>query len=149
MNRVRKPATLNPKPCVRCSATFVPSIAVQNYCGSKTFRRGCSWIHSKENYSANKRGNPARYALKLFLNKRRRITLLAASGQHTLQEWEALKVKYKNTCPSCHRSEPEITLTEDHIIPLSRGGSDDISNIQPLCRPCNGRKSAKTIIYAH
>ena len=66
---------------------------------------------------------------------------------HTFGEWELLKKQYNYTCPSCKQTEPKIMLTEDHIIPLSKGGSDVIENIQPLCRSCNSKKSAKTIKF--
>ncbi len=43
-------------------------------------------------------------------------------------------------CKSCGRSDQQTELTIDHIIPLARGGSNDISNLQTLCRRCNTRK---------
>lgn len=70
-----------------------------------------------------------------------------AEGLHTITEWALLKEEYYHTCPSCGRQEPEIKLTKDHIIPLSKGGSNFISNIQPLCRKCNSKKKIDTIIY--
>ena len=36
----------------------------------------------------------------------------------------------------------EIRMEVDHIIPWSYGGSDALSNLQPLCMPCNRSKSA-------
>jgi len=60
-------------------------------------------------------------------------------GSHTFGEWDILKAQYNWTCPSCFKKEPEIKLTQDHIIPVSKGGSDNIENIQALCLPCNMR----------
>jgi hypothetical protein len=45
------------------------------------------------------------------------------------------------------KQEPLIKLTRDHILSLSNGGTDDITNIQPLCVQCNSKKSTKTIRY--
>lgn len=93
------------------------------------------------------KGGISTYERKLYLNNRRRVLKINASGSHTLGEWQNLKAQYNWTCPCCIKSEPEIVLTEDHIIPLSKGGSDNIENIQPLCRNCNSRKYTKIIKY--
>lgn len=82
---------------------------------------------------------------KVFANARYRARKRNAKGSHTLGEWEHLKALYNWTCPACWKKVPEITLSEDHIIPLVKGGSDFIENIQPLCRSCNSKKKNKTI----
>jgi hypothetical protein len=33
----------------------------------------------------------------------------------------------------------------DHIVPLARAGTNDLSNLQLLCDRCNGKKSAKAV----
>ena len=53
--------------------------------------------------------------------------------------WEVLKRDdYK--CVKCGRRPPEVELQVDHIQARSRGGTDDLSNLQTLCLPCNQGK---------
>lgn len=87
------------------------------------------------------------YENHLWHNRQRRVKRLGNGGFHTLGEWETLKAQYNWTCPACNNSEPQIKLTVDHIIPLSRGGSDNIENIQPLCRTCNFKKHTNIVRY--
>jgi len=81
-----------------------------------------------------------------LLRKRYRARKNRAEGSHTLEEWELLKKHYDYKCAICGKKEPEIELEEDHIIPLSKGGSDSMENIQPLCRSCNSVKGAKLTV---
>ena len=75
--------------------------------------------------------------------RRREAMKRGADGSHTLKEWEELKALHNYTCLICGKKEPEIKLTEDHIIPISKDGSDYIKNIQPLCQKCNSIKRDK------
>ncbi len=80
-------------------------------------------------------------------NRRNRIIKRGGIGGHSWSDWETLKAQYNWTCPCCKRKEPEIKLTQDHIVAISKGGSDNIENIQPLCARCNSVKHNKTIIF--
>lgn len=74
--------------------------------------------------------------------------LKGAIGTFTLDEWHDLKEKYNHKCAKCGIDESLAKLTKDHIIPLTKGGSNYISNIQPLCQSCNSSKNNK-LIYNH
>lgn len=80
-------------------------------------------------------------------NRRRARKLSAHIVDFTIEQWEELKRKYNYMCLCCKRFEPDIKLTQDHIVPISFGGNHTLSNIQPLCRSCNSRKHAREIDY--
>lgn len=44
-------------------------------------------------------------------------------------------------CVCCGRKPPEVELEVDHVIPFSKGGGNDLSNLQALCFDCNRGKS--------
>lgn len=46
------------------------------------------------------------------------------------------------TCVFCGATED---LTLDHILPISKGGGNELSNLQTLCRSCNSRKGARLL----
>lgn len=66
-------------------------------------------------------------------------------GTYSLQEWNDLCAKYGHRCLACGRSDVELTV--DHIVPIKFGGSNDISNLQPLCKSCNSKKNVRIIDY--
>lgn len=43
-------------------------------------------------------------------------------------------------CQSCGKTGKKAKLQVDHIVPLAKGGSNDLSNLQALCARCNQRK---------
>lgn len=59
---------------------------------------------------------------------------------------EAIKKRDNYTCCMCGNSvynEPNLLLEVDHIIPISKGGKTEASNLQTLCWRCNRAKSNK------
>lgn len=49
------------------------------------------------------------------------------------------------TCRYCGRKPPEVKLHVDHIVPVSKGGTDDFVNLVTACQDCNLGKSAKEL----
>lgn len=58
-------------------------------------------------------------------------------------EWKAVKEHAGNKCLLCGCA----PVTMDHVIPLSKGGRHHVSNLQPLCGPCNNKKGTKDTDY--
>lgn len=61
---------------------------------------------------------------------------------------QQIKERDKYTCQYCGNSinqEPNLLLEIDHIIPVSKGGLTEESNLQTLCWRCNRTKSNKLI----
>ena len=59
-----------------------------------------------------------------------------------------IKERDNYTCCNCGNSvykEPNLLLEIDHIIPISKGGLTQESNLQTLCWKCNRNKGAKLI----
>lgn len=78
----------------------------------------------------------------LAYNRHRRARKRGAQGSHAGKDIERLKQLQKNKCWWCG----EVLNADyhvDHRFPLSRGGTDDPSNLVLTCPRCNLRKNAK------
>lgn len=130
--------------CIVCDKISVRvQSSKQKLCSIKCASKHCKKLFSGENNSRWKGG----YQNSLHLNRNRRAQKKLCKGNHSLRDWELLKKQYNYTCPCCKKAEPDIVLTEDHIIPISKNGSNNIENIQPLCRSCNSKKSTKAVKF--
>ncbi len=58
-------------------------------------------------------------------------------GDFTKEEWVGICEQHDYRCAICKERKD---LTIDHIIPLSKGGTHEKDNIQPLCMACNQKK---------
>ncbi len=63
------------------------------------------------------------------------------SGRITSAEWVARVTEYGGRCAYCSRP----ATTQDHVVPLSRGGRHEIANVVPACKSCNSSKRDKLV----
>jgi 5-methylcytosine-specific restriction endonuclease McrA len=66
----------------------------------------------------------------------------------TPAQWKEIKAAYgyrcvycPPDCKACHKKTHK--LTQEHITPFSKGGSNTAPNVVPACQPCNSRKHDK------
>ncbi len=72
-----------------------------------------------------------------------------AEGHYTYDEWNNKLMEYGHRCAYCGTLESntvEGKLTVDHVIPISKGGTNYIDNLVPACSLCNNEKFTSTAI---
>ena len=102
-------------------------------------------------YKKNKKKDDTRHAQYQHLHpeisqvghSRYHARRLNAEGSFTVEEFRQKCEEYDYKCAYCGIEDADLTI--DHVIPLSRGGTDYISNIVPACLSCNSRKKDKNL----
>lgn len=91
---------------------------------------------SKAQFKAYRESNPEKF--RAYSHKRRALQI-GAEGHFTDKDWSEIVHRQQSCCMSCGKF---CDLTMDHIVPLSRLGSNWPSNLQGLCKSCNSSKNA-------
>lgn len=77
-----------------------------------------------------------------------RMEAARSKGTHTDSEWRLLVDQLQHRCAACGLYGLSVPMQKDHIIPVYQGGSDAISNLQPLCAACNASKGPDNFNWA-
>ncbi len=97
--------------------------------------------HREQTNKACRKWNKNNPDKKRAYRHRYRVSIKLSIGSFTALEWVSLCNSYHNRCLCCRKRKK---LTADHVIPVSKGGSSSINNIQPLCQSCNSKKGTKS-----
>lgn len=78
-------------------------------------------------------------------NRKRRALKLSGTAAELLDvEWEHIKIRQRGVCYYCGRENG--SLSQDHVVPLSRGGLHTSGNIVGACKSCNSSKCDSFIV---
>lgn len=140
IERQRKPLELKRKAHRRRTRRWARKTSAERYAKMKadpqkwadTLRRAREW-------AARNKGH------KNAMTRNRRARLRGAEGTHTWRDVAGLLVAQAGVCAMCPE-EIILNFHVDHIVPVSKGGRNDVSNLQLLCPPCNMSKSDKVFI---
>ena len=151
--------------CLKCRGKAREGKATCSSCQEKETARLQKWKQehpdkvqqSSKRYYANN-SEKERKRLKDWENENKERTLLArrlgkyrhkhrklSAGRFSMKEWKSLVLSFGNKCLWCGKTNTELTI--DHVVPLIKGGTNNIENLQPLCRVCNSKKHDKIIDF--
>lgn len=97
-------------------------------------------IEEKKQYAALYRA--ANSDKRALLEQKRRSAKNNLPSNYTTAEWDACKAYFGDRCAYCGQM---TSLTQDHVVPISKGGGYISGNIIPACLRCNSSKQDKLI----
>ncbi len=132
-------------PTVR--SVIAPTLVIPS--SSQPFTSGaCGWCGEWYVSDGRVTGFPSRWCSRACARRAgraaRRARESGSTGTYTWAEVIGVFLKLGRRCAYCDQvvdGQPD----PDHVVPLSRGGRNGMSNIVPCCRSCNSEKGARTI----
>jgi len=122
--RIENPRTT----CVFCSADFQPKRSRGGF--TKTCSKSCAqWLRVGRVPGDS---HPGRNAARAALEK-------SAPGLSRNERIKLMRV-WMSQDQACAYCVTRSGTTVDHVVPLSRGGTNFVGNLVPACRPCNSSK---------
>lgn len=114
------------------------------WCGKRRSRYALDEDYRQQILNANRdwaKANPDKINGISRVKKHRR----RAAGELSVRDWREVLDVFGETCLACGDVNQMVTI--DHIVPVSKGGTNSIDNLQPLCGSCNSSKADKTVDY--
>ena len=116
--------------CRSCGIKFLPKSCNQWWCGDAKLRIGCAFLQCKK-----------RRKEKCCYHKRppKKDRVLKPNIYNLRKRFEVLKAN-NFKCSYCGISANEMRIEVDHIIPRSKGGTNELNNLTTACWKCNEGK---------
>lgn len=98
------------------------------------------YVENKQKYrdACNRYRVTERGRIKMFCVNTKRRDALKTAGEFTNIEWKHTVDAFDRKCAYCG----DVWEHIDHIVPLSKGGTNTIDNVAPACAQCNLSKNA-------
>jgi len=125
----------------RVEAAHVAQVARAAVRASKRFTteaRECAWCGRSFMTTRSTQTQCSYRCMRKAHNARRRAREHGALGCYTWAEVVRVWLNIDKCCAYCHQ--PSNDIQPDHVIALSRGGSNSITNVVPCCSMCNADK---------
>lgn len=115
----------------------------RNKCASDIAYHESIKSRSREYHRRRYESDDAFRARRKLASKNRDHSRRSAEGSFTHEEWIRTCAVFDNCCAYCGA---DSKLTIEHVIPLSKGGTNYISNVIPACATCNSSKNATDVV---